>query len=332
MRRMTPTVELRLDPLIDPAAWSARHRRGEVPDRLPYGLDMLDQFGVTVAPRQMTPLSGLARRLERRLHLHWRQAAHRTSADAILCWDERSGAPSALLARKPVMTGAIWATDDPTPAVVWGLRRAAAVFALSSGQLPRLREMGVRRALHIPMGIDAEFFPPAKHASGRKLLSVGNDRHRDWDTLLRAFAELADPLAELEVITRRPVPPGEGVTVTPHVTHPELRDRYADAAVVVVPLRPNLHVSGMTTILEAMASARPVVACETAGIRDYVEDGVTGLLVPPGDPASLAAAVRGLLADPDRAEAMGDAGRRAVEQRFTTARQAADLSAVLRGI
>jgi glycosyltransferase involved in cell wall biosynthesis len=66
--------------------------------------------------------------------------------------------------------------------------------------------------------------------------------------------------------------------------------------------------------LEAMERGRPVVASAVGGLPEIVDDGVTGLLVPPGDPDTLARAIRELAGDPGRAEAFGRAGRaRAVE-------------------
>ncbi len=69
--------------------------------------------------------------------------------------------------------------------------------------------------------------------------------------------------------------------------------------------------------LEAMACQTPVVASAVGGILEVVEDGVTGLLVPPRHPARLAEALTALLADRGRAEAMGKAGRVRVEERFS---------------
>ncbi len=69
--------------------------------------------------------------------------------------------------------------------------------------------------------------------------------------------------------------------------------------------------------LEAMACEIPVVASAVGGILEVVEDGVTGLLVPPRQPRALAAALNLVLGDRDRAEAMGRAGRARVEQHFS---------------
>jgi glycosyltransferase involved in cell wall biosynthesis len=70
------------------------------------------------------------------------------------------------------------------------------------------------------------------------------------------------------------------------------------------------------SILEAMALERPVVATDVGGTVDQVVDGETGHVVPPGDPAALARALGALAADPERAAAMGAAGRRRQRERF----------------
>lgn len=72
--------------------------------------------------------------------------------------------------------------------------------------------------------------------------------------------------------------------------------------------------------LEAMAVGKPVVATEVGGTPELVANGETGLLVPPRDPDALAAALRDLLADPARAQAMGEAGYRRLRERFSEAR------------
>jgi glycosyltransferase involved in cell wall biosynthesis len=69
-------------------------------------------------------------------------------------------------------------------------------------------------------------------------------------------------------------------------------------------------------IIEAGAMARPVVASRLGGPLELVEDGVTGLLVPPGDPAALATAIAPLLDDPERAARLGEAGYRRARADF----------------
>jgi sugar transferase (PEP-CTERM/EpsH1 system associated) len=71
------------------------------------------------------------------------------------------------------------------------------------------------------------------------------------------------------------------------------------------------------TLLEAMAASRPIVATRVGGNPEVVEDGVTGVLVPPSDPGALAAAIADLTDDPGRSVAMGRAGRERVRQKFS---------------
>lgn len=86
------------------------------------------------------------------------------------------------------------------------------------------------------------------------------------------------------------------------------RPRY-QAASLVVSLNPKVPEAFGRTVLEAMASARPVVATAAGGPLDLVEDGVHGLLVEQGDPAAAAAAIGRLAADGALRRRLGDAGR-----------------------
>lgn len=82
--------------------------------------------------------------------------------------------------------------------------------------------------------------------------------------------------------------------------------------------------------LEAMASARPVVASAVGGIREIVEHGVTGLLVPPGDQEALAFALGKLLRDPRMRKELGEAGRRRVANQFSPEAQLQAILSVLK--
>jgi glycosyltransferase involved in cell wall biosynthesis len=84
--------------------------------------------------------------------------------------------------------------------------------------------------------------------------------------------------------------------------------------------------------LEAMACGRPVVAAAVGGMLDTVVDGVTGIHVPPKDPARLAAVLAELLDSPEKRSQLGRAGAERVAQRYTWARVAADTEDVYRRI
>jgi glycosyltransferase involved in cell wall biosynthesis len=81
-------------------------------------------------------------------------------------------------------------------------------------------------------------------------------------------------------------------------------------------------------LLEAMAMGRAVVATKVGGVPEVVEDGVTGLLVPPADPGSLARAIVRLAEAPALRRAMGEAGARRVREQFHVARMARQVEGV----
>jgi glycosyltransferase involved in cell wall biosynthesis len=74
---------------------------------------------------------------------------------------------------------------------------------------------------------------------------------------------------------------------------------------------------------EAMALRKPVIASNVDGLPEVVEDGRTGILVPPADPKALACAIIELAADPARRRALGEHGRARVERFFTLDRMIA---------
>ena len=145
------------------------------------------------------------------------------------------------------------------------------------------------------------------------------------DTLVRAVAELAPgrPTLRLLLVGDGTALPAlidlagrlgisDRLITTGRVDRSLSPDYHRSMDVFVVPRR-NSDVTRSVTPLkpvEASASARPVVASDLPALAELVQDGVTGLLVPPEDPGRLATALGELLDDPDRARSMGEAGRR----------------------
>ena len=78
-----------------------------------------------------------------------------------------------------------------------------------------------------------------------------------------------------------------------------------------------------SAMLDAMACSRPVVATRTGGIPEAVEDGVTGLLVPPQDDAALAKAIVRMLKDAALRQRLGEAGRQRVVDEFSVEKMVA---------
>ncbi|OFW56855.1 MAG: hypothetical protein A2W01_02065 [Candidatus Solincola sediminis] len=91
-----------------------------------------------------------------------------------------------------------------------------------------------------------------------------------------------------------------------------------------------------TVLIEAMSLGLPVIAADGGGVREIVEDRVTGLVVPPGDPGALADAITGLLSNRELARRMGRMGREKAEALFDIRKTASEmqkqLSACVRGV
>ena len=104
------------------------------------------------------------------------------------------------------------------------------------------------------------------------------------------------------------------VTFTGIIDDDELTRCYSSCDIFVAPSR---FESFGLILLEAMRHGKPVVAGDAGGMREVIGDEGAGILVPPGDPAALARALISLLRDPQLRDAVGTAGRRRFEERFT---------------
>lgn len=174
-----------------------------------------------------------------------------------------------------------------------------------------------------PFMVDTRFFAPeqvvARVNERPHICAVGLEA-RDYPTLLQAVHGLdldvtiaaASPWSKRSDTTEGETIP-ENVRVS-RFTQFELRQLYADCQFMVMPLDNVNFQAGVTAILEAMAMSRAVICSRTTGQTDVIVDGETGLYVPPGDPQALQAAIEYLLANPEEATRMGQAGRRRVEQ------------------
>ncbi|RFA21364.1 hypothetical protein B7R25_07395 [Subtercola boreus] len=327
-------------------AWQHRHTAGEVPGFWPYGLDELRHYTdalTATSSAEPSRASVLRSRLRDRLapprRAHGPEAPNGAVRHLGLTWDENAARRMSI--NQPVeemYSGVIWVTDILARGGEIGtmrqvLRRMNGLWVISRGQQDAVQRLVGEDGPPVGFfrfGVDEAFFTPAPAAERPLVLSVGGDRDRDTATLFAALALVHErsPHTEIVVQTSSALTPPDGVRTLPRVSHRELAALYARASVVAIATRENLHASGMTVSLEAMATARPVVMTRTPGIEDYVFDGETGYLTPVGDPAVLAARVLELLADPALAATFGAAGRRAVEQGLTTSHMVRELAAL----
>jgi glycosyltransferase involved in cell wall biosynthesis len=191
-----------------------------------------------------------------------------------------------------------------------------------------------------------EIFPPVPRPgdtlrpsfSDRNLLVYAGQiiRGKGVDFLLRALARVRSPF-ELVILgdgNHRPACErlarrlglADRVRFAGFVPQAELKAYYRDASAVVLS---SVWPEPIATIgLEVMRFALPVVAFDAGGIKDWLEDGHNGRLVPWGDLDAYAAAVDELLTDKDRARRLGEAGLKLVTERYDFDRYLADLEAL----
>jgi glycosyltransferase involved in cell wall biosynthesis len=197
------------------------------------------------------------------------------------------------------------------------------VLVHSANQLELHRRLGFSRQQlrMVPYGVDADYWTPSPRAEDADLILSTGREHRDHQTLVEGVGGTArlfvtDSSAHSPGASRRSPQAWPEWVERRTLSYLELREHYNRATVVVVPLLPTVYPFGITSLLEAMAMAKPVVVSDTEGLRGIVEHGRTGLVVPPGDSIALGRAVRQLLEDADAREELGQAARLAVLTRY----------------
>ncbi|TDN70543.1 glycosyltransferase [Paraburkholderia sp. BL10I2N1] len=130
-------------------------------------------------------------------------------------------------------------------------------------------------ATQVFYGICTDDFPistvaPWRPHSPLRIAAIGNDRDRDWDTLIDSFYD--DNRFEVRLATRRRVRSAKqspNIKIGPVFGLAAQRELYYWADVIVVPLRENKHVSGITVILESVTYGKPVIATDVGGLQEY---------------------------------------------------------------
>lgn len=156
---------------------------------------------------------------------------------------------------------------------------------------------------------------PEYVADGEYVYSAGW-AHRDWDTLTAALDRCGLPAM---IAPGRPIPLPEGscgrIEVIDMPPPARGRELTAHARVVAVSMVDTDLPSGPLVLLDALAMGKAVVASDVNGTRDYVRDGETAVVVPPGDAAALADALRRLWDDDALRRRLGSAARADVLER-----------------
>ena len=330
-------------------AWRKRYEEGLIPginEPLPYGYFRAGRDRVDIEYSQDVDEGRLAAFLRRALCwalgfdlIHaWRSRAQLLSADVVWTHTEREHLAALLLLRllkvpkRPrIIAQSIWLFDQ-WPRLSWVRRRfyitllkeADVLTTLSPDNLKLVRQLlPESRSDLVMFGI--KFEPSSSRIKLKchqplRIASLGGDMHRDWETLLKAFGNFAQfevRIASAKV-KQRSAKNMHNVMVELAVTRDQVEQIYEWADIVVVPLKPNLHGSGISVILEAITCRRPVIATATGGLGAYFS-GEEICYVPIHDPVSMRRAALGLAENNERRmRLVHSAERRIIEARLTS--------------
>jgi glycosyltransferase involved in cell wall biosynthesis len=302
----------------------------------------IETFAMNSTPDRIAPVAGvrLAALLRRR------------RPDVLVThffWPSSVAIPAAISTRTPVALFRHYSDfhtvlDRPLHRRIDQLEaRAVDLVMAPSGGVKRamveLESIDAKKIAVTPLGQDFERLRPRLSADERVALrdAIGGDDkylivtvgrlnpEKGHTHLLHAAADIlrAKPEARFVVVGRGALEPrlraeAEQLGLAAVVSFLGYRDdatAIMEAADLIV--HPSLSEGLSSTIVEAMAVERPVVATDVAGVREQIDDGETGVIVPPGDSAALAAAALKLASDPDASRRAGVEARRRVMARFS---------------
>lgn len=249
----------------------------------------------------------------------------------VFAWSERAGIPFAAYLRlfpaghKFVTMFQCWSDRQEFAVTKFGLFSAMdGILVHCQSMRDKLVALGApeERIRIIHYSIDQRFFSPMPDAEQKPdlVVSVGEPRSRDYPALFKAFETIPAVLEvagyghwyarEKDSIHNSYLP--ANVSLIRRLSYFELKQLYASAQFVVLPVRDLVYSAGATTCLEAGSMARAVIAFHSKGISDYIIDGETGILVEPGNAQAMKDAIQYLLAHPKEATRLGENARQRI--------------------
>jgi glycosyltransferase involved in cell wall biosynthesis len=278
-------------------------------------------------------------------------AAKFTSEDVIYCPDEQIGLPLASLfsrsRSRPKLVVAVHNVDRPRTRAALRLcssfRSADMFVSVSNRQLDFLRDqIGIEpgRTQFVPDQTDLQFFRPGPQDPAKKrprLVSAGLEK-RDYQVLAEAVSGL-DIDVSLTGFSADSAPGGSRLPqawpanfTRRRYEWTEFAELYRNADIVVVTLVPNIYAAGITTMIEGMASARPIIVTRTEGLKGYLDDEDALTLVAPEDPAALRQAILGLLESPATMKARGQRAAEIATKRYSSETHVEKLASILESL
>jgi len=263
----------------------------------------------------------------------------RTHYDLVVAWQGKSGFPYA------VLRSIVGQTSPPLiilgfslqgvvshflGAVRFGLRSVSRVTVLTPVEVEsyrRLLSLSPEAICYSPIGWHdpMRWYDPLKvhksDALARKFIYTFGRSYRDYETLARAV-EGTEVNVKLSgrAFNLAGIKLPHNIETTGWLKYRELHDYLFESQFCVVPLQSIAHSSGETSLLHAMSFGKAIVATRAPGTETYIQHGLTGLLVEPGDVQAMRQALLHLWRNPDVAAQMGKEGRRRFEEDYTMAK------------
>jgi glycosyltransferase involved in cell wall biosynthesis len=276
--------------------WRDRYARGEVSEEVPYGYQISDPDWTVEFSQDMeeSRWASMTRRLLSRLlgfdvvHV-WRNRSGAKSASVVWTHTEHSHLGYSLLRRfdrslPPALCQSIWIPEEFAKKTV--LKRMFLRWLLSQGAINIVQSRENERLLNriipgrevvfVPFGISPDAFEAIPDGTGiphvpLRVLGIGNDRHRNWE-LLYGAADRLGTFAEFRVLTKMAPSTAVPPTVKQYRAKSlrDVTDAYAWADVVCLPLKKNMHASGITVALESVFARRPLIMTNVGGLDAHL--------------------------------------------------------------
>lgn len=253
----------------------------------------------------------------------------------VFTWSERAGIPFAIYKRylrsehRFVTMFQCWSERQEFVIKNLGLLGAMDnIIVHCASMKQKMLELGATEAQVklIQYSVDQSFFSPQPGLEPveNRIMSIGEPRSRDYGSLFQAIQGLPVNLEiaayghwyarEKSSSLKINIP--QNVSLKGHLSQVELRQLYASAQFVVLPIHDLVYSAGATVSLEAAGMARAVIAFRSRGIVDYIIHGETGILVEPGDITALRDAIQFLLANPAEAKRLGQNARQRIVEKL----------------
>jgi glycosyltransferase involved in cell wall biosynthesis len=180
------------------------------------------------------------------------------------------------------------------------IRQADLLTTLSSENLSVARRLfPEKRCELVRFGLDISNVKVAqlrRFHTPIRIASLGTDIHRDWGTLIDALGDWHRVETRVAGLPNKHRPASLNLMVAKAKTAQAVTELYEWADLVVIALKPNLHASGITVILEAVGFGLPVICTDTGGLRTYFSDEEIGY-VEPRNPKAIREKVEEFAAD-----------------------------------